>query len=293
MKKFLLFRTDRLGDFLISAILLNAIKRNNPNAYIEVVASKNNYAYIKSFQYVDKVRLLKNNFFDKIKFFFIYFLSRFDAVIVHDSKRRSMFVSFPIINKYKIIFNKKIYPNHKNFIINTLNKFNYNFSSKDLNILTSRNSTYSKKKYCVFHLDEKWFRNQYINEYSIIEPNEYELKLFLNNLFKKINCDIIITTGIQKPLILNKISSSLNQNIKIKSNINYLELEKIIHSASLLISCHGFVSHVASSLNIKQIDIIENKYINHYKKVTEHFRNYKSIHRKKFSNLSTDILNLL
>ena len=152
MKKFLLFRTDRLGDFLISAILLNAIKRNNPNAYIEVVASKNNYAYIKSFQYVDKVRLLKNNFFDKIKFFFIYFLSKFDAVIVHDSKRRSMFVSFPIISKYKIIFNKKTYPNHKNFIINTLNKFNYNFTNEDLNILTSRNSTYSKKNTVFFTL---------------------------------------------------------------------------------------------------------------------------------------------
>lgn len=293
MKKFLLLRNDRLGDFLISAVLLNAIKRNNPNSYIEVVASKNNYTYVKSFKNVDKVRLLKNNIFDKLRFFFIYFLSKFDAVIVHDSKRRSMFISFPIISKYKIIFNKKIYPNHRNFIINTLNILNYNFINEDLNILNSRNYANPKKKYCVFHFDEKWFKDQYIEKYSIIEPNKNELMLFLNNLLKKINCDIIITTGIKKPFILDQISSALHENIQIKSNINYLELEKIIYSASLLISCHGFVSHVASALNIKQIDIIENNSKNDYKKVTEHFRNYNSIYRKKFSDLSVDILNCL
>ena len=293
MKKFLLFRTDRLGDFLISAVLLNSIKRNNPNSYIEVVASKNNYSYIKSFQNIDNVRLLKNNIFDKIRFFFIYFLSKFDAVIIHDAKRRSMFVSFPIICKHKITFNKNVYPNHINFIESTLDRLKYNFRNEDLNILKSRNSIYSKKKYCVLHFDEKWFKEQYIQEYSSIEPSENELKSFLSNLSKKINCDLIITTGIKKPFLLDKISSSLNENIKIKSKINFFELEKIIYSDALLISCHGFVSHVASSSNIKQIDIIDKKSENDYKKVTKHFRNYTSIYRKKFSVLSSDILNCL
>ena len=293
MKKFLLFRTDRLGDFLISAVLLNSIKRNNPNSYIEVVASQNNFTYAKSFDYIDNVRLLKNNFFDKIRLFFIFFLSKFDVVIIHDSKRRSKFVSFLIICKFKIIFDKNIYPTHKSFIINTLNQLKYNFKNNDLNTLNDRNPIYPKKKYCVFHFDEKWFKNQYIKEYSIIEPNEKELNFFLNNLSKKINYDIIITTGINKPYILSKISSSLNENITIKSNINFLELEKIIYSASLLISCHGFVSHVASSSNVKQIDIIEKKSENNYKSVTDHFRNYNSIYRKKFSDLTSDILNCL
>ena len=38
MKKYLIFRTDRIGDFLLTAILINSIKRNNPNSYIVVVA---------------------------------------------------------------------------------------------------------------------------------------------------------------------------------------------------------------------------------------------------------------
>ena len=38
--KYIFFRTDRIGDFLMSAILIKAIKRSDPNAYIIVVASK-------------------------------------------------------------------------------------------------------------------------------------------------------------------------------------------------------------------------------------------------------------
>ena len=41
--KYLIFRTDRIGDFFLMAILINSIKRNNPQSYIIVVASENNY----------------------------------------------------------------------------------------------------------------------------------------------------------------------------------------------------------------------------------------------------------
>ena len=50
MNKYLIFRTDRIGDFLISAILIKSIKRNDPDSFINVVASENNYNYIKSFK---------------------------------------------------------------------------------------------------------------------------------------------------------------------------------------------------------------------------------------------------
>ena len=48
MNKYLIFRTDRLGDFLVTAILIRSIKRNDPSSYIIVVASRNNYDYIKN-----------------------------------------------------------------------------------------------------------------------------------------------------------------------------------------------------------------------------------------------------
>ena len=54
MNKYLIFRTDRIGDFLVTAILINCIKDNDVNAHITIVASSKNYDYIKSFKSVDK-----------------------------------------------------------------------------------------------------------------------------------------------------------------------------------------------------------------------------------------------
>jgi len=58
MNKYLIFRTDRIGDFLLTAILINSIKRNDPNSMITVISSEKNYKYIKSFNFVDEVILL-------------------------------------------------------------------------------------------------------------------------------------------------------------------------------------------------------------------------------------------
>ena len=40
MNNYLFFRTDRIGDFLVSAILLNSIKRNDEKSHITIVCSK-------------------------------------------------------------------------------------------------------------------------------------------------------------------------------------------------------------------------------------------------------------
>ena len=48
MAKYLIFRTDRIGDFLLSCILIKSIKRNDSNSHITVLASDKNYNYINS-----------------------------------------------------------------------------------------------------------------------------------------------------------------------------------------------------------------------------------------------------
>ncbi len=67
MNKYLIFRTDRIGDFLVSAILIKSIKRNDKKSYITVISSEKNYDYIKTFKFVDEVILLKNTFLQKVK----------------------------------------------------------------------------------------------------------------------------------------------------------------------------------------------------------------------------------
>ena len=47
---YLIFRTDRIGDFLITSSLIKAIKRNDTKAKIFIVASNKNEEFIEESQ---------------------------------------------------------------------------------------------------------------------------------------------------------------------------------------------------------------------------------------------------
>ena len=68
---YLIFRTDRIGDFLITSPLIKAIKRNDTKSKIYIVASKKNENFIKNYILVDKVFVLNsNNLKDRLKLLF-------------------------------------------------------------------------------------------------------------------------------------------------------------------------------------------------------------------------------
>ena len=60
----LIFRTDRIGDFIISVLLYYHIKKFKDSKII-LISSEYNYNYIKNFKFVNKIFPLKN----EIKFF--------------------------------------------------------------------------------------------------------------------------------------------------------------------------------------------------------------------------------
>ena len=297
MNKYLIFRTDRIGDFLILAILIKSIRRNDPDSFINVVASEKNYNYIKSFKIVDKVTLLTNGILSKLKL--IYFLrkEKYNTIIVHDRKQRSILISLFLKTNLKIVSNANLNISYFSDIKKILNHLNFSFDKADLNTLNNR--TYVglenlENNYILFHFDEKWIHKEYISNYINIEPSEKELVSFFNLIVNKTNKKLVVTTGLNSPQILNKIfRDKFNAKINFFNNLNFLEIENIIDKSDLLISCHGAVSHVATAKNIKQIDIIDETKINFYKKWTDHFRNYSFIYRKNFSDLSKEIISLL
>tara|TARA_Y100000590_G_scaffold470047_1_gene661590 strand:+ start:1269 stop:2213 length:945 start_codon:yes stop_codon:yes gene_type:complete len=314
MKSYLIFRSDKIGDFLTTAILIKSIKRNEPQSKITLVSSENNYDYIKTFDYVDDVFVLKNSFFSKIKLILKLRKILFNSIIVADCKKRSIFVSFFLKSQNKILpsllkesvfvnylFDKIFYTNTNDTYIqnikNVINHLNFTFHETDLNILSEKQAINNKKlfdNYSILHFDEKWIYKTYIKNYTNIEPNLNDFVTFIDKLQKKTNEYLVITTGKNPPEIFN-YASNLNRNNKISflpSN-DFLQLEKIILHSNLLISCHGSVSHLASAVEIKQIDIIENPSIYSYDKWTSHFRLYKSIYRSNFKDLSANILNLV
>ena len=297
MNKYLIFRTDRIGDFLILAVLIKSIRRNDPDSFINVVASEKNYNYIKSFKIVDKVTLLTNGILSKFKL--IYFLrkEKYNTIIIHDRKQRSILISLFLKTNLKIVSNANFNISYFSDIKKIVNHLNFSFDKADLNTLNNR--TYVglenlENNYILFHFDEKWIHKEYISNYINIEPSEKELVSFFNLLVNKTNKKLVVTTGLNPPQILNKIfRDKFNSKINYFNNLNFLEIESIIDKSDLLISCHGAVSHLATAKNIKQIDIIDESKTNFYKKWTDHFRNYSFIYRKNFSDLSKEIINLL
>ena len=59
--KYLIFRTDRIGDFLITTSLIHSIKKNDKNALVYIVSSIKNNQFISDYNFVDKIFLLKKN----------------------------------------------------------------------------------------------------------------------------------------------------------------------------------------------------------------------------------------
>ena len=297
MNFYLIFRTDRIGDFLLTAIMINSIKRNDLNSHITVVSSKKNYDYIRTFKSVDEVILLENNFIKKIKLIIKLRFSYYNFVIIHDLKNRSSIISFFLKYGIKIKPNNDLNISYIDTIKEILLKLNFNFQYSDLNTLKDRrydSLECSNNDFILLHFDEKWIYNNYIRQYSNIEPTKDDLISFINSLLMASKKKLIITTGVNCPSILNDIAvNNSNNRVKIYKKINFFDLENLISKCKLLISCHGAASHIAAAHNIRQIDIIEKEKIDFYHKWTEHFRNYFPIYRTKFDELSNKIINEL
>jgi len=301
MKNYLIFRTDRIGDFLLTAILIRAIKRNDPHGFIRVIGSSNNYDYIKSFKSVNEVFLLKKGFFNRLWLLIFLIKKTYQNIIIHDAKQRSKIISF-FLNKKKII-HTHVHSNTTHFdeIKCILKSLNFNFNISDLNILEDRTFALTNshawisnftESYSLFHFDEKWIYNKSISNYTDIEPGEDALISLFNTIASKTNVNLIVSTGLKTPNILKKIfTNKFNSKVFLCQNSNFFDIEKLITNSNLLISCHGAVSHIAAAKNIKQVDIIDCSY--NYSRWTNHFRNYQSLNRKTFSELSADIINLL
>ena len=297
MTSYLIFRTDRIGDFLLTIILINSIKRNDPNSYISVVSSTKNHNFIKSFKNVDEVIILKNNLLDKIKLIHKLRSVYYDKIIVHDEKNRSSIISFFLKYGLKIKPNNDSNISYIDSIKEIISKLDFDFTESDLNTLNNRDYNFSENSntdFILFHFDEKWIHNDYISEYTNIEPSNDDLILFINLLLTTSDKKLVITTGTKCPKILNDlIENDFSSRVKIFKELNFLDLENMVSKCNLLISCHGSISHIAAAHNIKQIDLIEKKRLDFYLKWTKHFRNYFPIHRIKFSELSNKIIDII
>lgn len=325
MNNYLFFRTDRIGDFLVSAILIKSIKRNDKNSFIKLVASKKNYFFIKSLDFVDEVYLYPDNFLKKIFFFFKLFKTNYHLICALDGKKRSIYFSIMLNSKKKflmttkkffkrilhIFFTKIFYFNEskdKLFEIkNVLSLCKMSLKKDDLFFLKDHKIIPKKiqqiENYLIFHFDEKWIDGEYIDKYSSIQPNLNDINTFIKNLINKTNLNVVITTGILKNNILeeyllnfNKINDYFfeknygNKKVQIYLNIDIFDLKFLIKNSSFIITCHGAPTHIASAMDKKIYDIFDKSQEEFYYKWTNHIENYSYFFRENFKELTNKIL---
>jgi len=314
VNKILVFRTDRIGDFLISTPIFSSLKRNFKNCKIDIVCSNLNYDYVRSFNFFNEVFLYPNNFLNKLSFYLN--LNNYDHILVLDGKKRSIYNSIfkrstiktlftpssSIKDLFKYFFNDVYFIDYNipkiDLIKNFLSNINCDYNSIDINFLLNyENEKYLKyeklnSEYVILNFDEKWIFKNYIKTYKKIEPTFKELENFLSILSQN-NKLVIVNSFFENPLLEElKINNYFqeNKNVVIKDKIDIFEFQFLIKHSNCLISCHGAPSHIASNYDIKVIDIVDNSEINFFSSYNHHFKKKVQIVRDDFNNLSRKII---
>ena len=252
--KTLIFRTDRIGDFIISCPFILSYKKKHPKNKLQIVSSEYNYKYIKNFEFIDKIIPLKNEikFFPKllilIQIILLLRKDKYEDVIILDGKNRSFFISlflkgkksiftdnrviefFSKIFRYIYVANYQIQNQLKNFsYLASLNNFNIDLEKIDLYKNYKFNNKYKFiNKYIIIHLDEKWYKKFYYRDFTDINPNAKQIGKLINKIFESSHYkyDIIITTGTKK---LEELDNYVSTFHPIDSNIfEKLEKDRIV-----------------------------------------------------------------
>jgi|TARA_B100001971_G_C18223512_1_gene558793 hypothetical protein len=323
-KKILIFRTDRVGDLIVTCPVLLTIKEYLIDSELTIITSKKNNEYAKNLNFFNNIiQYPESGLFNKLNFLYKLRKKKFDYIFIFDGKERSFICSFFINSNYKVAISTKIKSYHhiykikffkfddKEKLYEVFQKLlnyceintkitNYNFISKKKDNNFSKNIPITN--YVHLHLDEKWFSDIYINSYTDIKPNYEEFTNFLNKISK--NENILITTGIMNFYFLDRLKDNFfikkSDQIYVKQNMNksiyfiykpsIFDIESLMKNTKILIVCHGSLTHIANHFDIKKIDIIEENKIRFYESYTYYIKNYNYIFRKNFTELKNNLL---
>ena len=319
----LIFRTDRIGDLLVTCPAIIAIKKHFEESNITLIASEKNIDYAKSLNIFNQIYLFPNsNIFKKIIFLYNLRKNIYDYIFVFDGKERSIISTAFCTSKNKFAVTKEIKNIYKlfkiNFFIdnentnlntifqNILSKFNVQINEANYNFLNNKkNNSFSEnissKSFIHLHIDEKWFTNLYINSYTNINPTYDEIIDFVITMSEA--SDVVITTGVIDINLVNQLKDKFFEKVTDKIFVNkkhknliylifkptYDDIESLLRKTRILIACHGAITHASNSFNVIKIDILEKSKIGFYKRFSSYLNNYFPIFRANFDILKKEI----
>ncbi len=231
MKEIVIFKTDRIGDFINFSPCLKILKDNLNDSKITVICSRYNYKIVKNYKEIDKIIILnKNILLDFINLSKNIFLKKFDYLFQFDGNKNSYLFSLFIRAKNKstifffkdlFIFKFKFRRFRPNFILRLFFN-NFVFCNEDYNIKIHYQRLYfqlmtnlkfkitSKKN--IFYLDQHHKEDHLKiskilgNKYFLFHIDNKSDKLNSSQFFslisfiKKINKEnkVLITLGVEE-----------------------------------------------------------------------------------------------
>lgn len=273
MFNFIIFRTDRLGDFIIHSRPIYELKIKYPNSHIIVVCSSLNEKIISNYSFIDEVIIHNkyDNFFKKLKNFFKIIKKKYYAAFIIDGKKFSHFCNIFIRSKNKLgliytsqikIFSFKFWVNKPSHI------YNFFFFDK-YEVFTSKKFLIESENLC----------QKYINLFSDFNNKKIGTStkyIFESNkISKDIHKQIINTIDYKKYLLIhfdekwNDVNSINNQLIsslkKFQKNTdlkiiltaynNEFDYYKKLKNYFSYIDCTNF-SHLSNLIDYNKSSII-------------------------------------
>ena len=103
MKKIIIFRTDRLGDYLIHSRPIYELKKKISNSRIIVVCSQINEKILKQTDYIDQLIIYDKKFsvYVKLKIFFSIIFQKYYSTFILDGKNFSYLCNIFLYSKFK------------------------------------------------------------------------------------------------------------------------------------------------------------------------------------------------
>ena len=290
MKKILIFKTDRLGDFLNISSIISNLKLNNPSCEITLICSSYNRPIVQYYHNDLHYIVYKKSLIPFIinNFYFI-FSNKYDLILQLDGKNHSYLLSALIrstkkacINfiKYKKFFGFNFKIHRPNFLIKLFFNFteisyeNYNHIDNKkfhylglyLSLLNKLNiKIVTKNHYLPFNTKSK---SIFSNEKYLLFHLDKRWELFplivRENLKKKIislsnNNKIVITSNIGSNKFYNYIKKEiLNfKNIQFFDEPTLHNIISLVYFSETCISSHsGLIVHSAAAFKKNIIDLV-------------------------------------
>ena len=290
MKKILIFKTDRLGDFLNISPVISNLKLNYPSCEITLICSSYNKPIVQYYHNdLNYIVYRKSLVAFIIKNFYFIFLNKYDLILQLDGKNHSYLLSTLIrstkkacINfiKYKKFFGLNFKINRPNFFIKSffnlveisyenykhIDNKKFHYLGLYLSLLDKLNiKIESKNHYLPFNPKSKTI---FLNKKYLLFHLDKRWELFplivRENLKKKLislsnNSKIVITSNIGSNNFFNYIKKELIniKNIQFFDEPNLHNVISLVYFSETCVSSHsGLIVHSGAAFKKNIIDLV-------------------------------------